>query len=132
MKLMSMSAREIILFGALTELAKEAVEAEELIKKHFDRAFGIGKTQIEVYHTESCGEYYGYGYLTIDGVFKYHDNWWSGRDYEFRVDADGIYKMLRSCYLRENKLERLDPEKFDTHIDMAHYFRDFINELRTK
>ena len=131
MKLMSMSAQEIILFGALTELAKEAAEAEELIKKHFDCAFGIGKTQIEVYHTESS-EYYGDGYLTIDGVFKYHDNWWGGRDYEFRVDADGIYKMLRSCYLREKKLEHLDPEKFDTRIDMAHYFRDFINKLRTK
>ena len=118
------------ILAALADLAKEAFKASELIKKHFDSAFGIDKKEIHVYHTESFGEYYGDGYLTIDGVFKYHDNWWGGREYQFACDADGIYRMLRSCYLRENNLEHLNNEKFECQIERVDgYFREFIEEL---
>lgn len=130
MNIMTMSAQEIILVSAFADLAKEAFKAEELIKKHFDSAFGIGKREVHVYHTESFGEYYGDGYLTIDGVFKYHDNWWGGRDYQFHADAEGIYRILRSCYLRRNNLEHLNPEKFDCQIEhIDSYFREFIKDL---
>lgn len=130
MEIMNLSAQEIVLISVFADLAKEAFKASELIKKHFDSAFGIGKKEIHVYHTESFGEYYGDGYLTIDGVFKYHDNWWGGRDYQFACDADGIYRMLRSCYLRENNLEHLNNEKFECQIERVDgYFREFIEEL---
>ena len=131
MNITDMSAQEIVLVSTFVKLAEEAFEAEKLIKGHFDSAFGISKREIEVYHTESCGEYYGYGYLTIDGIFKYRDNWWGGREYSFACDAESIYKMLRSCYLRQNDLAELDPELFDCNIEhIDGYFRDFIKSLK--
>ena len=133
MDIMTMSAQEIILVSTFADLAKEAFEAEQLIKEHFSCSFGIGKQEIEVYHTESFGEYYGDGYLTIDGIFTYRDNWWGGRSYQFRADAEGIYQMLRSCYLRKNNLEHLNPEKFNCQIEhIDGYFREFIENLRAK
>lgn len=130
MEIMAMSAQEIVLIKVFAELAEEAFKAEQLIKEHFDSSFGLGKKEIHVYHTESFGEYYGDGHLTIDGVFKYHDNWWGGRDYQFSCDADGIYRMLRSCYLRKNKLDKLETERFDCQIEhIDGYFREFIEKL---
>lgn len=131
MEIMKMSAKEIVLINTFAQLAEEAFEAEKLIKEHFDSAFGLGKKEIKVYHTESFGEYYGDGYLTIDGIFKYHDNWWGGRDYEFSCDAEGIYRMLRSCYLKKNQLDALETERFECQIEYIDgYFREFINELK--
>ncbi len=133
MKIFEMSAQEILLLSDFAKLAKEASEASKLISKKFDKAFGIGKREIQVYYTESCGEYYGYGYLSIDGVFKYHDNWWGGRTYEFRCDTEGIFKMLRSSYLRAKGMSDLDPEKFECEIEsIDKYFREFISDLKTK
>lgn len=133
MDIMGMSAMEIRLIDVFVGLAKEAFEAEALIKKHFNSAFGIDRKVIHVYHRESCGEYCGDGYLSIDGVFRYYDNWWKGREYEFNVDADGIYKMLRSSYLRRNKMASMDSERFDCDIEhIDDYFRDFIKTLAAK
>lgn len=133
MDIMSMSAMEICLIDVFVGLAKEAFEAEALIKKHFNSAFGIDKKEIRVYHTESFGEYYGDGYLSIDGIFRYYDNWWGGREYEFNVDADGIYKMLRSSYLRRNNMASMDSERFCCDIErIDDYFRDFIKTLTDK
>jgi len=130
MDIMRMSAKEVVLISAFSQLAEEAFKAEKIIKEHFDSSFGLGKKEIHVYHTESCGEYYGDAYLTIDGIFKYHDNWWGGRDYEFSCDAEGIYRMLRACYLRKNDLENLAEEKFDCDIEyIDSYFREFIKKL---
>ena len=130
MDIMRMSAKEVVLVSVFAQLAEEAFKAEKLIKEHFDRAFGLGQKEIHVYHTESCGEYYGDGYLTIDSVFKYHDNWWGGRDYKFSCDAEGIYRMLRSCYLRKNQLDALETERFECQIEhIDGYFREFIEKL---
>lgn len=131
MEIMNMSAKEIVLINVFANLAQEAIEASELIQKHFANAFGINKSEIQVYHTESCGEYYGDGYLNINGIFSYHDNWWGGRDYKFSCDADGIYRMLRSCYLRKNNLDHLNSEKFNCQIEhIDTYFREFIRALK--
>ena len=130
MEIMHLSAQEVILLNTFAKLAEEAFRAEKLINEHFNRSFGITQKEIPVYHSESCGEYYGDGYLTVDGIFKYHDNWWGGRKYQFRCDAEGIYKMLRSCYLKRNQLSKLDPEPFDCQIEyLDGYFREFIESL---
>lgn len=130
MEIMAMSAQEIVLVKMFSELAEEAFRAEKLIKEHFNSSFGLGKKEIHVYHTESFGEYYGDGYLTVDGVFKYQDNWWGGRNYEFLCDAENIYRMLRSCYLRDNNLDELETERFDCEIEhIDRYFREFIEKL---
>lgn len=133
MDIMKMSAQEICMISVFTDLAKEALEAEKLINTHFNNAFGIDNKKIKVYHTESCDEYYGDGYLTIDGVFEYNDNWWGGRKYSFECSADGIYHMLRSCYLRKHNLQDLDPDKFDCEIEyIDEYFRNFISRIESK
>ena len=117
----------------LAKLAAEAKDAAEKIAANFKHSFGIGHSEIEVFRTESCSEYYGYGYLSIDGHFRYRDNWWGGREYTFKADMDGIYKMFRSAYLRRNNLTDLDPEEFDCQIDnIDSYFREFITELAEK
>jgi len=134
MSIMEMSAQEILLFEKLVEFAKEAKEAAELILKHFfSGGFGTGKTEIHVYQSDYFGEYYGDGYLTNYGTFRYFDNLGVDRSYEFFCDEDGIYKMLRSCYLRRNKLEQFDTEKFECQIEnLDIYFRDFIQRLKKK
>ena len=128
--ILNLSAKEIVLFDALTKLANEAIEAEKLINEHFKSSFGFGNKVIHVYHTESCGEYYGDGYLNIDGNFEYHDNWWGGRTYKFNCDADGIYQMFRSCYLHSNSLDASDPCEFNCQIEnIDGYFREFVKSL---
>ena len=130
MDIMNLSAEELVLIDTLKELAKEAIEASKLIEEKFNSSFGIKQKEIHVYHTESFGEYYGDGFLTIDGIFKYHDNWWGGRDYSFSCDTSDIYKMLRSCYLKKIGITHLDPEKFECNIEnIDTYFRDFIKEI---
>ena len=133
MEIMKLTTDDLILLNVFSQLADEAIKAEEAILKHFENAFGINKQEIHVYHTESLGEYYGDGYLTINGIFRYHDNWWGGRDYQFSCDAESIYRMLRSCYLRKNNHEKMDTEKFDCQIDhIDDYFRGFIASLEEK
>lgn len=129
MDFMQLTAQEMVLFSTLVELAKEALEAEKVIKEHFKNSFGIENKNIHVYHTESCGEYYGDGYLNIDGTFFYQDNWWGGREYKFKCDADGIYRMLRSCHMRTNNLKP-DPE-FKCEIEIDTYFREFIEQIKS-
>ena len=129
--LMEMSAQEVAMLSTFAELAQEAMAAAKLIEERFGTGFGIGKKEIQVYQTESCGEYYGYGYLSIDAVFRYTDNWVGGREYSFSCDADGIYRMLRSSYLREHNLESMETEPFDCKIEhIATYFREFVEGLK--
>ena len=133
MEIMKMSAQELIMIEKLVELSKEAIEASNLIKEQFKNSFGIENKEIHVFSTESFGEYYGDGYLTVDGIFKYHDNWWGGRDYSFSIAPDDIYHMFRSCYLRRNNLSHLDTEEFNCNIEhIDRYFRDFIKSISTK
>jgi hypothetical protein len=128
--LMAMSAREVSMLSIFAELAQEAINAAQAIEAHFSTGFGIGNREIEVYQTESCGEYYGHGYLNVDGVFRYTDNWAGGREYSFNCDADGIYRMLRSCYLRDHKMQDMETEPFECQIEhIADYFREFIASL---
>lgn len=129
--LLEMTAKELMLMGTLVKLAEESYEAERLIKERYSAAFGIGKTTIPVYHTESCGEYYGDATLSVDGKFTYRDNWWGGREYSFSTDAESIFKMLRSCYLLENGMADTDPERFDCNIEnIGDYFRQFIASIK--
>lgn len=125
-----LSAQEILLVQVLSELAAEAKAASEKIQKNFANSFGIGTTEIKVFQTSDCDEYYGYGYLSISQVFRYRDNWWGGREYLFKCDTEGIYQMFRSAYLRRSNLAELDPYPFDCKIEnIDGYFRQFIQQL---
>lgn len=133
MDIMKLSAWEIRMLKILDDLAKESFDAAELIQKHFSNSFGINNKIVHVYHTKGNQNYVGDAYITINNTFVFYDNWAGGRQYEFNCDAEGIYKMLRSCYLRQNNLQHLDPEKFDCPIEYIDtYFRRFIAQFKSK
>ena len=131
MNVFSMSAKELIAFGELEKLAREAEEAAKLIAEKFKSSFGIGNSKIHVFHTESCGEYYGDGYLSINLRFHFVDNWWGGREFSIIANQEGIYSLYRSCYLKENGLSEHDPDPVFTNIEHPDdRFRDFIRTLK--
>ncbi|MBR3280675.1 MAG: hypothetical protein IKI57_02340 [Clostridia bacterium] len=97
--IMNLSVNDLLMLNDFQRIAKEAQNAYELIAKKYANSFGIGTKEIEVYERVET-EYSGYGVLTIDGVFKYHDNWWGGRDWEIKVSSpDGIFHIFRLQYL---------------------------------
>ena len=123
------TAKERLIEKHLDELAEEAMNAEETIEKIFSKAlFKMGEEKIHIYHT-GHGDYEGDGYLTHNGVFEYHDNWWGGRGFSVTLTMEGIYSFFRSCYLKEEGLSNLDPEKFFTDVDKPdEIFRRFLTE----
>lgn len=132
MKLMDLTANELRVLKHFTELAEEATTASEAISKKFSNSFGIGKSEIPVFHTESFGEYYGDATLTIDAIWKYSDNWGGGNHYEIPCTPNGIFKCYRAYYLKENNLahlmRELSPEERNLS-EVAPYFRKFIEEI---
>jgi len=132
MNILALSANELTLFTELSKLAEQATHAVEVINQNFSNSFGIGKKEIHVFHTESCDEYYGDGYLTIDGIFRFHDNWWGGRDWSIACTPDGIYKMLRAELLCNSNRSHLIPQKEQELADVAHYFKMFIKKTEQK
>ncbi len=133
MKLMEMTVEELVLYCELLKLANEAKSAAELIKSRYSSGFGIDQREIHIYRKEAFGDCCRDMYLSIDGILRYEENCGAGRKYEFACDAEGIYKMLRSSYLRNKKLEHLDPENHNCPIEnMERVFRDFISVLWAK
>ena len=132
MNLMNLTANELIVLKKFEELAEEATKASEAVSKKFSHSFGIGKSEIPVFHTESFGEYYGDATLTIEAIWKYSDNWGGGNHYEIPCTANGIFKCYRAHYLKENNLAHLMrdlPQEERNLSEVAHYFRKFIDEI---
>ena len=97
--LMNLTVNDLLMFSDLQREAKDAQDAYEVIKRKYANAFGLGTKEIMVYEKVET-EYSGVGYLTIDGVFKYHDNWWGGRNWEVDVsNPDKIFEVFRLHYL---------------------------------
>ena len=132
MNILALSVSELKLLSELTALAEEAVHAAEVVKENFGNAFGIGKKEIHVFSFESCGEYYGDGYLTIDGIFKYHDNWLGGRNWSVSCTPDEIYKMFRSDLLCTTCRSSMIPLEERELEEVAQYFRMFIKQTESK
>ena len=134
MDIMRLTAQELIFLEDFSRLAHEAEEASKLILEKFKTGFGPGNTEIPVYHNETFGEYFADATLSIDGTFRYHDNWWGGRTCTFKCNTEGIFKMLRSCYLRRKQMSEFDPDKgvISEIQEMDVYFADFIKELKEK
>ena len=129
MEVMKKSVEELLLLRDFIKLAEEADKAEKLIKKNFSDSFGPDKKTILV-HSEEIADFCAKGFLTSDGVFLYEDNWGYGNSHEFRADSDGIYKMLRSCYLKRHDLRYLDTESSFYRLDnLEDFFRNFISKL---
>ena len=132
MNLLNLSAIDLIVLKKFEELAEEAFKASEAVSKKFSNSFGIGKSEIPVFHTESFGEYYGDATLNIGAIWKYSDNWGGGNHYEIPCTPNGIFRCYRAHYLNENNLEHLirelPPEERNLS-EVAPYFRKFISEI---
>ena len=132
MDFVKMPANEILAFSDLADKAKYAEKAAKIIEEYSKRIDWNGQKMIKVYHTQN-GKYAGDGYLTSDGAYWYYDNWYGLRSYGILCTKDGIYNMLRSCYLREKNLQHLDVEKFDCQIEFFDkYFEEFISQIESK
>lgn len=134
---------ELLRLEKYLELAHEAKEAEELIRKRYENSFGIGNTEIDVYSTDSFGEYYGNATLSINGIWHYHDNWWGGRDWKVEISANGIFTLLKEAYL--NEIGELKPLSIEDMFDETVYrpkyenvdtvcqcFRGFIEKIKAE
>lgn len=130
--IITMSAQELLLQKDLTKLAEEAAKASEIIEKSFSSSFGLGKTEISVFHVERFGEYSGDATLNINGTWHFTDNWGGGNSYEVSCSMNGIYKCYRAHYLKEKNLYGLVPENERHNADVAQEFRKFISELEEK
>ena len=124
----AMRVQDFINLQRFHDFAHEAIEAEKIIQHIYKTSFGAGQQIINVYYTESFGEYYGNATLSTDGKWHYHDNWWGNRDWEINVDADGIFELFREAYYIENNL----PHKIEHADTPAMHFRRFIEEAKEK
>lgn len=99
----NLSARDLHFLSDFLKLADEAAEAEKAIKERYKTAtFALNQQEIQVYMVSSFGEYEGEGYLSVNGRFRYHDNWWGGREWEIYLNEEQIYKVFKTHYLMEN------------------------------
>lgn len=122
-----MKASEIRDLRKLFELADEAAEAATIIKQRYSSAFGIGCTEIDVYSVDNFGEYYGNASLSINGIWKYSDNW--GGHNEWKLDCSSeetIYRFFVEAYLKEKVSEH------DDFLTPVRYFRRFIEQEKKK
>jgi hypothetical protein len=128
MDMMSMTTSEILVFAELVTLAQEAQKAYKAIVEKFSTSFGVDNSEVHAFSTSSCGEYYGDGYININGQWMYHDNWGGGRDWTVDCSsAEGIYKCLRAKLLEERNLLSLIPEEERELAQVTRYFREFVN-----
>ena len=136
MDILKLSSREVRLLGKLCEIAEEAHEASILIQQKFQTKFGIGKREILVFSVNQFDEYYGNGYLSVDGIFRYEDNWWGGREWSTGIDEQSIFELYRAELLKQlDDLGEVDYRMFtdsEEEISMAclaPHFREFVASL---
>ena len=112
-------------------LAEEAFLAADLIKERYANAFTYGRKEIQVYEAKHEDGYNVRGYLSKDGTLKFVDNLMGKREYSFKCDGEGIYKFIRSFYLKRVNMSNLDPEPIECPIyDLDTIFGDFIKHPR--
>ena len=143
-RIMDFTVNDFMMFEDFGRLAKEAQDAYNLISRAYTDCFGLGKKEIKVI-TRMDSEYDGYGYLTVDGMFKYHDNWWGGRDWTVDCSGpDGIFKVFKYAYidqLRElysrngdngfvRELESMVPNHDSNLYMVAPYLRAWITQVK--
>ena len=102
-----MEFKDYLLMPIKIKFANFADKAEKAINAKYKESFGIGNREISVYsefHSEnSCN-----AVLSIEGVWKWHDEWWGGRNYEVKCTAEDIFNhfvnLIESDY-NDNTME---------------------------
>ena len=125
-KIMSLNADEILIINGLQDVAKEAKEAAELIRKTY--VFHIGEDIIEVRHDRDMNNF---EYLTHDGVWQAR---YLHQSYDIKCSEDEIFKYFRAEYLVENGFApELSGSYYTEEGEMksiCRYFRSFLNRTR--
>ena len=85
-----MEFKDYLLMPIKIRFAEFANKAEKAIKENYKEAFGIGNQEISVY-SESNSDNSCDATLTSQGLWKWHDEWWSGRNYEVNCTGEDIF-----------------------------------------
>ena len=86
-----MEFKDYLMLPVMIKIADFADKAEKAIRTHYKKSFGIGNPEITVYssfHSENSCE----ATLSITGEWKWHDEWWGGRNYELMCSGEDIFK----------------------------------------
>ena len=128
LSIMALSAEELYFLGEFMRIAKEAVEYAEKVRK-LKVSFPIGQKEVEIYHEDSFDEYYGHGYISVNGHYTYWDNWWGGREWELYLNEEEIYKVFRAEFLLEKgRKDLLLPAEYDIDQFSPH-LRRFLETI---
>ncbi len=117
-----MEFKDYLLMPIKIKFAEFADKAEKAIKENYKESFGIGNQEIPVYSASnsdnSCE-----ATLTSQGVWKWHDEWWGGRNYEVTCTGENIF---------ENFVKLIENDKIDNTMDNAlHHFMRWVTSLPT-
>ena len=131
MDIMELTVDQILLLNGLTEVAKEAKEAAELIQKAYSHAFGIGEDKIEVWKDRDANNF---EYLTHDGIWQAR---YLHQSYDVKCTSDEIFVYLRAEYMIKHGFAK---EYTDSYCitkegelaEIVRYFRAFISKVREK
>ena len=136
MNVYDLSCKDIRLLSKLAKVAEDAHEDYQIIQSKYQYSFGLNKKKIQVIEINDS-EYFGTGYLTVDGTFEYEDNWWGGRSWSIKLTEQSIYELYRAELM--NKLDGQDDIDFrsfnasEEEISLSYlapYFRDFVSRLK--
>lgn len=126
-KIMSLNADEILIVNGLQDVAKEAKEAAELIRKTY--VFHIGEDKIEVWHDRDMNNF---EYLTYSGVWQAR---YLHQTYDVECSEDEIFQYFRAEYLVDNGFV---PETSECRYteegqmkSISKYFRRFLKDTRS-
>ena len=117
-----MEFKDYLLMPIKIKIAEFADKAEKAIKENYKESFGIGNQEIQVYSEYNFDDHCT-AVLTIKGLWKYHDEWWGGRNYELTCTAEDIFDKF---------VELMENEEIDNTMDCAlHVFLRWVTSLPT-
>ena len=123
---MELTFKDYLHLGDMQKIAEFADKAEKAIEKHYSTSFGINNNEISVYSDSAFDEYYCSATLTSQGLWKFHDNWWGGRDYEILCKGEEIFKHFSNQMMMEEE------GKSDDTMDSAlREFKSWVKSLPT-
>ncbi len=123
MDIEELTVDQILLISELVDVAKKAKEAEEIIRKAYAHAFGIGVTEIEVWHDR---DFNNFEYLSHDGVWKIR---YLNFSCDVSISASELYKYFRAEYMDQHGYKSArDTMK---EIQVVRYLYGFLSIARS-
>lgn len=111
-----LTADDVLILNGLSELAKKAKEAAEIVKDTY--LFHIGEEKIEVWRDE-----YNHEYLTCDGVWQAR---YLHQNYDVKCTAETIFEYMKAEFLIEKGFAKeYDGNLYTKEGEMVQAFRYF-------